>query len=194
MIQDLGTLGGEWSEARSINDQAQVAGTSDTANGPHAFLWTKGLMKDLGVLAGDTESRANQVNDRGAVVGASEGPSGIHAFFWTNESGMTLLASPSGTYSEAFALNNLGQIVGQSDGPLGAHAYLWSNGTDASDLNEVLDRAKPGVILTAALSINDKGQIVAIGVVDDKSSRHEQRLEDAHIHSSATHVFLLTPN
>jgi probable HAF family extracellular repeat protein len=193
-IQDLGTLGGEWSEARSINNQAQVAGTSDTANGPRAFLWTKGLMKDLGVLPGDTESRANQVNDRGAVVGASEGPGGIHAFLWTNEGGMKSLASPSGNYSEAFALNNLGQIVGQSDGPLGAHAYLWNNGGGAIDLNEVVDRAKSGVILTSALSINDKGQIVAIGVVDDKSSRHEQLVEDAHIHSSGTHVFLLTPN
>src|SRR5215469_12984590 len=194
VVQDLGTLGGEWSEARSINNQGQVAGTSDTVNGPRAYLWTKGLMHDLGVLPGDTESRANQINDRGAVVGASEGPSGTHAFLWTNEGGMKALASPSGNYSEAFALNNLGQIVGQSDGPLGAHAYLWNNGGGAIDLNEVVDRAKSGVILTAALSINDKGQIVAIGVVDEKSSRHEQLVEDAHIHSSGTHVFLLTPN
>jgi probable HAF family extracellular repeat protein len=193
VIQDLGTLGGEWSEARSINNQAQVAGTSDTANGPRAFLWIQGLMKDLGVLPGDTESRANQVNDLGTVVGASQGPSGTHAFLWTNEDGMKALGSLTANYSEAFALNNFGQVVGQANGPLGARAYLWNNAANPIDLNEVIDGVGPGVILTAAIAINDKGRIVAIGVADVGSGRHEQLAQDAHIHSSATHAFLLTP-
>jgi probable HAF family extracellular repeat protein len=191
VIQDLGTIGGEWSEARSINNLTQVAGVSDTANGPRAFLWSKGVMQDLGVLPGDIESRANQVNDHGAVAGASEGSSGIHAFLWTSEGGMRALSSMSGSYSEAFALNNFGQVVGQFESSLGTRACLWSNDTSVVDLNELISGAE-NVILTGALAINDKAQIVAAGIVDAGISRHQRIVLDNHIHSSPTHVFLLT--
>ena len=43
-FQDLGTLGGNWSESIGINDQGQVAGCSDTATSPpyvqDVFFWT----------------------------------------------------------------------------------------------------------------------------------------------------------
>ncbi|MFF7048129.1 hypothetical protein ACFY94_07110 [Streptomyces griseorubiginosus] len=41
-MKDLGTLsGGTSSTGRSVNEQGQVAGYGDTADGTtHAFLWT----------------------------------------------------------------------------------------------------------------------------------------------------------
>lgn len=52
-IVDLGTLGGSFSLAYSINDKGQISGTStvtgDTAQ--HSFLYSNGKMMDVGTLA-----------------------------------------------------------------------------------------------------------------------------------------------
>src|SRR5215470_6211215 len=53
-IHDLGTLGGDWSEARAVNNLGEAAGVSATSRGPHAFFWNAGSMLDLGTLSGDT--------------------------------------------------------------------------------------------------------------------------------------------
>ena len=40
-LQDLGTLGGQFSDALAINARGQIAGSASTADGSlHAFLWT----------------------------------------------------------------------------------------------------------------------------------------------------------
>jgi probable HAF family extracellular repeat protein len=59
-MQDLGTLCGISSFARSINSNGKVVGRSDTAAGdPHAFLWDPAKppseeMRDLGNLQGES--------------------------------------------------------------------------------------------------------------------------------------------
>src|SRR5947209_3411970 len=51
-VTDLGTLGGGSSTANSVNDLAQVAGSSLTASGvEHAFLFSDGKLMDLGTLS-----------------------------------------------------------------------------------------------------------------------------------------------
>ena len=83
-MRDLGTLGGNFSVAKGLNDAGQVAGASTTASGDqHAFLWDGTTMRDLGTLGGNS-SGAWAVNDVGQVAGSSNTASGDpHATRWT---------------------------------------------------------------------------------------------------------------
>ena len=82
-MQDLGTLGGEWSFAQGINDLGQVVGFSQVANGKsHAFVWNSNDgMVDLDSLGGDSQAWA--INKNGSIVGYSLVAPGVtHAVLW----------------------------------------------------------------------------------------------------------------
>lgn len=78
-MTDLGHLGGGYSIAHAVNNNAEVVGYSTIAGGARrAFRWTKdGGMKDLNSLlpegSGWVLYEASDINDRGQIVG-----SGIH--------------------------------------------------------------------------------------------------------------------
>jgi probable HAF family extracellular repeat protein len=78
-IQDLGTLGGEFSESQAtgINDSGVVVGWSETVNFQrHAFVWTADSgMQDLGTLGGSS-STAIAINNAGVIVGTSDTATG----------------------------------------------------------------------------------------------------------------------
>src|SRR5262249_18083159 len=74
-MENLGTLGGAWSEAYGINESGEIVGISETDVGTHsgfpeqhAFAWRRGVMRDLGSLAGGFAA-AWDINDRGDIVG-----------------------------------------------------------------------------------------------------------------------------
>ena len=132
---DLGTLPGlsstigEFSTARSINDEGQVAGYSDSSTGnDHATLWSGGSIVDLGTLPGGRISFGYGINNAGQVVGTSQiaNNSFFHAFLWNGTTMIDLnsVLSTSGlgwTLDDAFGINNLGQIVGDGITPLGQY-------------------------------------------------------------------------
>jgi probable HAF family extracellular repeat protein len=159
-MQDLGTLGGQASEASGINDLGQVVGVIiSAAGGSHAFLWTAGGgMQDLGTLGGDY-SVAAAINNLGQVVGNSLTAAGAqHAFLWTAAGGMMDLGTLSGyPTSLASDINDLGQVVGSLFGAQ-AGAFLWT----AAGGMQALGSA--GATASFAGGINDLGQVV--GTID----------------------------
>jgi probable HAF family extracellular repeat protein len=72
---DIGSLGGNWTSIRALNDKGQIVGTSKTCKGEdHLFLWEQGKMTDLALLfkeqvIGDwTYTSVVSLNNHGHVV------------------------------------------------------------------------------------------------------------------------------
>ena len=200
-ITDLGTLGGGYeSEANAVNSAGQVVGAAlNTVPDPNsmavgtywlwgvpygyqtrAFIWEKGVMRDLGTLPGGTDAQAILINEKGQVVGysytsssptttacapaASVGfasfPLATGSFIWDEENGMVDLGGLGGTCTLANDLNNQGQVIGMSylAGDQSAHAFLWEHGA-LRDLGGTL-----GGDFTGAFVMNAEGE--AVGYAD----------------------------
>jgi probable HAF family extracellular repeat protein len=168
---DLGTLGGDFSEAVGVDAGGQVIGNSNnTANGVfHAFSWTAAEgMVDLGTLGG-TISAAVAVNASGQVIGSSATAGGVeppfHAFSWAAAGGMVDLGTLGGDFSEAVAVNDRGQVIGLSQTADGSnHTFLWTatGGIVALDLGSLGGGSNDQLI-----AINNTGIIVGASELAD---------------------------
>jgi len=108
--------GDTYGSGMSINDSGQVAvqGT-DSANHNHAFLYTGGVLNDLGTLTGATDSTPNGINNSAYVVGSSgQGGFGNNApFVYNAGGGMQPLGLASGADGGvATSINDSGQVAG----------------------------------------------------------------------------------
>jgi uncharacterized membrane protein len=158
-IIDLGTLGGDFSIAYSINDNGQIVGLArNSADDLRATLFDKtgvGNNIDLGTL-GSQRSEAYSINNMGQIVGSADR---LATLFDPNGSGDNVeLGTLSGdVQSVAYSVNNRGQIVGWS-----GYFHTWDHATlfDPNGSGNNIELGTLGGSKSAALSINDSGQIV----------------------------------
>lgn len=154
-VIDLGALNGtySYSTAYGINNSGQVVGSTRIDYLiSRAFLYSGGIMRDLGILSGGSNSIARGINDSGQVVGYSDNGSATHAVLYTNGV-MYDLGTFGGSYSAAYGINNSGQIVGRFYSNSNYRAFLYANGS-AQDLGTL------GGNYSDAYGINNGGQVV----------------------------------
>lgn len=142
------------SSARGINDSGQVVGYSQS-NTPYvlrASLWEQGKpATDIGAFpSGDYSpgSVAKAINNAGQVVGNSTCSDGHdHGFVWTAGADLQDL----GTDTSANGINDHGTVVGTH----GANGFIWD------DANGMRDFSLSSSWSTAAIDVNNSGQVVA---------------------------------
>jgi probable HAF family extracellular repeat protein len=174
--QRLGTLGGNYSETRGINDSGKVVGVSQSdCYGEHAFLYDENAtpkMLDLGALGGDywiaTDiNDSDQVSDQVVGYGVLNGS---HAFLYDSatQQMQDLGDLEGGNKSDAMGINDSGQVVGRSyegassyiSGP--GRAFVKESGQPMRNLNTLIP-ADSGWTIYEAMDINSDGQIAATG-------------------------------
>ena len=172
-VVDIGTLGGASSRAHAINNVGEVAGEADlNADDSHAFLFSHGRIKDLGVLPGGMYSRALGINDSRKIVGDDVSPDGdSRAILWNNGIPLNLGVIPGTDVppgASAFAINNAGHAVGvsrYSKDDDSMHAFYYTGGS-------LQDMQTLGGLSSEADAINSANTIVGVSDVDFSSEPH----------------------
>lgn len=121
LMSDLGTLGGDNSWGRDINNSGDVvgeAGTASFASEAFHYSYADDQMTSLGTLGGSNSS-AGGINDDGDIVGWAEDAEGNRSAFLYRDGEMQDLnellivtSRPTIRLTEARDINERGQIVG----------------------------------------------------------------------------------
>ena len=193
---DLGTFGGPASYFPNgfdgiLNNHGAAVGWANTSTpdpfclvapncfATHAFQAENGVITDLGVLDGGTDSQALWISANGLIAGLSQngefdplvpGFPEVRGALWRNGEFVDLGTLEGGFESLANAVNNRGQVVGLALNtvpdpcsfvgfPTQTRAFVWQNGA-MQDLGTL---GGPDAI---AEQINDHGQIAGSSYTD----------------------------
>jgi probable HAF family extracellular repeat protein len=159
-MTDLGTLGGTFSVANSINNRGQVVGFAGLPgdNVSHASLWQHGTVTDLGTLGGSS-SNAVAINASGTVIGESTTTGDANDPFIYSKGTMTDLYTllPAGVTNLTVAgINDRGQIVGYGNDSNGYFGAMLLTANDAKNVQT--DDASRAIIATLGASQGDSQQ------------------------------------
>lgn len=153
--------------AYALNNRNQITGESGPWISPEqplrAFIWTKGVMRDLGDLGFDINAGLD-INDHGQVTGFASLPYGYHvqhAFLYSHGRMTDIDARPVMDFgiSAGTGINGCGHVVGTSD-HLSGFVY---RGRRMQSLNALID-PKLGWDIRSPQAINNAGQIAASAV------------------------------
>jgi probable HAF family extracellular repeat protein len=156
--------GAAFTFASGINASGQIVGTYN--NGPyHGFLYSGGTYATLDVPSADNFTFAEGINGSSQIVGYFANATGRHGFFYNGGNFTTLdVSDPSARAGSTTALgiNASGQIVGAYiDSGGTSHGFLYSGGTYTTLTDPfAINGDSSSTNGTAALGINDAGQIV----------------------------------
>lgn len=157
----LPDLGGDFTQARAINDRGEVAGTSNrgTAGVSEPVVWSAtGELRRLPSLGG-TYGTAQDINSLGQVAGiSSDSLNRFRAALWQPDGTVQDLGTLGGSTSMAMGINDRGEVVGSSTTASGeGHAFFWSKESGMIDLGVL--PGKPG---SGARRINGRGDVVGV--------------------------------
>ena len=194
-VQLLQNFDNATAKALDLNDRGDFVGVSG-ADPRGAVAWPrKGGIVSLGSLPGYTHSEAVSISENGAIVGvatgASDFPNRSRALLWRSAgvAVQDLGTLPGGTDSRARDVNNRGEVVGTSSSTDGNRAFIWTASTGMLDLNKLV--SVPGLVMTDALGISKKGDILVMGH-DGQTQAHGA--SDEHVdHHAARRIFVLRP-
>jgi probable HAF family extracellular repeat protein len=164
-VTDIGATLGQSSQANAINDLGVAVGWYQSAPGKPTRMFvydaTNGL-RTLDAALASLSALATGINNAGTIVGNLQNDAGYqNAFVYQN--GVVLnLGTPSGQHSFAQGINNSNQVVGHIGTSYSSSRAFLAEGGPMVDLNSLLP-ATNTAILTEAVAINDKGQILADG-------------------------------
>ena len=115
-----------------LNNRGEVIGAMTVAGdtGWHPFLWSNGILKDLGTLGADC-GKPTSINDAGDIVGDACSPTSFFPVMWRNGVLIPLGLVAGETCGEAYGINSSRQVVGESGvcgSDLPGLGWLWENG------------------------------------------------------------------
>jgi probable HAF family extracellular repeat protein len=186
-MQDLGTLGGHWSEAYGVSaDGSVVVGTAENFIGyvpVRAFRWTAaGGMEDLGTLGGHWSEAYGVSADGSVVVGyALSDGNPLRAFQWTAQGGMQDLGTLGGIGSQAFGVSADGSVVvGTAENASDdVRAFRWTAQGGMQDLNQLYAALlQNGSSLHYANAISPDGRYIVGSGYNATTRRREAYLLD----------------
>lgn len=166
-LTDIGTLGGAFSQAFSINNAGQTVGFSSLASGAvHAFIYQNGAMSDLGTPPGleafaNGFISANDINDMGVILGRASNQGANMVFLLSNGVVTNLNSQLNGLeFYSPNHLNNAGQFLLTFGIRGNCNSFLYSGGMLTEIKLQVAPAPGTTLLCNLAADINNSGLVV----------------------------------